>query len=120
MIAVVIFSFGIVGIFQTMIISLDRMSLLTSRLYADLVLENQIISIERTLRNFNTIPFELNPKEVVDTGSKEIIFDKKTVIEQLPELSGVLSVTVTLNWTEKGKEMQLDKSGYISNFKKEK
>ncbi len=117
LLAVVIFSLGMVGIFRTLIVSMDRMSLLTTRLYANLILENQITNVERTLRNFNTIPFELNPKEVIDTGSGQVEFDKKSVIEQLPELNDILSIDLTLSWTEKGRLIQLTKSAYISNFK---
>lgn len=117
LLAVVIFSLGMVGIFRTLIVSMDRMGLLTTRLYANLALDNQIANFERTLRNFNSIPFELNPKEIIDTGSGQIEFDKKSVIEQLPELNDILSMDVTLSWSEKGRQMQLTKSAYISNFK---
>lgn len=117
LLAVVIFSLGMVGIFRTLIVSMDRMSLLTNRLYANLILDNQIISIERTLRSFNTLPFELDPKETVDVGLKQVVFEKKTLIEQLPELNDILSIQITLNWIEKGRPIQLTRSAYISNFK---
>jgi len=117
LLAVVIFSLSMVGIFRTLIVSMDRMSLLTNRLYANLILENQIINIERNLRSFNTLPFELDPKETVDVGLKQVVFEKKTLIEQLPELNDILSIQITLNWTEKGRHIQLTRSAYISNFK---
>lgn len=117
LLAVVIFSVGMVGIFRTFLVSMDRMSLLTNRLYANLILDNQLAQIERTFKSFNTLPFEAEPAETIGIGSKQVEFTKKTIVEQLPELEDILSVECIVSWAEKGRDVQLTKTAYITNFK---
>lgn len=91
--------------------------MLTNRLYATIVLDNQVTSIERTLREFNALPFELDPTEQVNVGPKVIDYQKTFNIEQLPELPNVFSLDLTLSWEEKGRTIRLTRSAYLSNFK---
>ncbi len=117
MLAVAILSAGIVGVFRSYLISLDRMTLLTNRLNATIVLDNQITSMERTLRAFNALPFELDPVEKVQVGAKLVEFNKQVDISQVAELQDIFELNLTLSWTEKGREVRLNRSAYLSNFK---
>lgn len=120
LLAVVIFSAGMVGVFRTLIVSMDRMTLLTNRMYANLVLENQISQMERNLKTFGSLPFELNPQQEVQVGPKTIVFRKDTDIQQLKENKDIFDVTLSLSWQERGKTVSLSKSAYLANFKNEK
>lgn len=117
--AVVIFSAGMVGVFRTLLVSMDRMSLLTHRMYAHLVLDNKISEMERSLRAYDSLPFELNPREEVAVGSKTVTFDKATDIRQLKDLNDIFSVTLSLTWQERGKDVTISQSAYLANFKTE-
>ena len=116
LLAVVVFSAGMVGVFRTLLVSLDRMSLLTNRMYANLLLENKISQMERSLRTVKSLPFELNPVEEIDVGGRVIAFRKKTDIQQLEDLSDIFSVTLSLSWEENGRNVSLSKSAYLANF----
>ncbi len=117
LLAVVIFSAGMVGVFRTLLVSMDRMSLLTNRMYANLVLENKISEMERSLRTHNSLPFELNPQEHVPVGPRTLVFNKRTDIRQLKNLNDIFAVTLTLSWQDSRKDVSLSKSAYLANFK---
>lgn len=120
LLAVAIFSAGMVGVFRTLVVSLDRLSLLTNRMYANLILENQISGMERALRTLGSLPFELNPQQEVQIGARTVIFQKTTDIRQLKELNDIFAVTLSLGWEERGKKVSLSKSAYLANFKNDK
>ncbi|MCA9394124.1 MAG: prepilin-type N-terminal cleavage/methylation domain-containing protein [Candidatus Omnitrophica bacterium] len=120
LIAVVIFSAGMVGVFRTLLVSVDRMSLLTNRMYAHLILDNRISEMERSLRAYNSLPFELQPQEEVTVGGKTVIFKKSTDIRQLKDLNDIFAVTLSLTWRERGRDVSLSQSAYLANFKTDK
>ncbi|HBG62529.1 MAG TPA: hypothetical protein DDX37_11970 [Candidatus Omnitrophica bacterium] len=116
MVALAVLSLGIVIIFKGFIVSLDRMNYLTNRLYATTLLDNRITAIERMLRVYETLPFELNRKEKLNVGAKEIEFRQRMNISEVEDFADVFELDLSLLWDSGGKEMILSRSAYISDF----
>ena len=116
MVALAVLSFGIVMIFKTCIVSLDRLSYLTNRIYATTLLDNRIAIIERMLRVYKILPFELNRKEIINVGSKKIEFSQKMSLGEVEDFADVFKLDISLIWDEQNKEMRLSRSAYISDF----
>ena len=116
MVALAVLSLGIVIIFKGFITSLDRLSYLTNRLYATTLLDNRITGIERMLRLYETLPFELNRKEKVNVGSREIEFRQRMSISEVDDFADVFELDLSLLWDSGDREMILSRSAYISDF----
>ena len=116
MVTVVILSVGLVSIFQTFIISMDRMSHLTQRIYATHLLDNQIITIERRLRAYQVLPFDFNQVEHVDIGALTVDFVPKINVSAINDFVDVFQLDLTLEWKEGNKQLSLSRSAYISDF----
>ncbi len=116
MVALAILSFGIVMIFKVFFVSLDHMSHITSRLYASTLLDNRIEAVERHLRTFNAFPFDLEEKEAIDTGTKEMEFVRNMTLSEVEDYFDIFQLDLSLKWMEGEKEINLSRSAYISNF----
>ncbi|MBU0468380.1 MAG: prepilin-type N-terminal cleavage/methylation domain-containing protein [Candidatus Omnitrophica bacterium] len=116
MVALAVLSLGIVIIFKGFIVSLDRLSYLTNRLYATTLLDNRITAIERMLRVYETLPFDLNRKENINVGAKEIEFRQRMSISEVDDFADVFELDLSLLWDSGEKEMILSRSAYISDF----
>lgn len=116
MVALAVLSLGIVIIFKGFVVSLDRLSYLTNRLYATTLLDNRITAIERMLRLYETLPFELNRTEKVNVGSKEIEFRQRMSISEVDDFADVFELDLSLLWDSGKKELILSRSAYISDF----
>ncbi|MFT5388175.1 MAG: type II secretion system protein I [Lysobacterales bacterium] len=107
---------SIVTIFQSFIISLDRMRHLTHRIYATTILDNQLSEIEKTLRVYKALPFELNHSEVVEIGGKVIQYKQNMNLKALEEFVDIFQLDLKLTWDEQGHNKSLSRSAYISDF----
>jgi len=115
-VTLIILSLGIVGIFRTFIFSLDRMRYLTNRLYASMILDNHVITIERMLRAYKALPTDLEPWEGLDTGLKERNYRQKMNISQVDDLNDIFQLDLSISWMEGGHEVRLQRSSYISDL----
>ncbi len=116
MVTLLILSFGLVMIFKTFLTSLQQTEHLTKRLYASTLLDDRISVIERGLRAYQTLPFDLHYKEVVNMGTKEIEFKQKMDIREVEDFVDVFQLDITLQWEEEGRMRELSRSAYISDF----
>lgn len=116
MVTLAVLSGSIVMIYRALFSSLDHMSRLNSRLYADILLEDRIATIERTLRAYKALPFELNPPQAVDVGAKEIQFTPQMKISEVSGFMDVFQIDLALQWQEGQRQIQLSRSAYISDF----
>ncbi|MCA9409179.1 MAG: prepilin-type N-terminal cleavage/methylation domain-containing protein [Candidatus Omnitrophica bacterium] len=115
MVTLAIISTGLVAIFKTYIFSLDQMSHLTTRLYANSLLDNQVIEIERMLKIYKTLPLELQQPEPVNVGYKKIEFFQKMKISAVEDYVNVFRLDLTINWSEGLKEKSLSRTSYITD-----
>ena len=116
MVTISILSFGLVMIYSSLLASLDRMDYLTHRLYAHHVLENRIASVERILRSYKALPFELDQKEIINVDNKEMALNLETMINQVDNFLDTFELNVSVNWTQHNREIHLRRSAYISDF----
>ena len=113
MVTLTILSVGITMIFRSYIISLERMSYLTSRLYATNILDNRISEIERSLKVYNSLPFDLSPKKSIDIGGKEIFFKQDMNISAVENFVDLFQLELGLTWDEKDREVNLSRTSYL-------
>ena len=116
MVTLVILSLGIVAIYRVFITSLDQITHLNSRLYANILLEDRAATIERTLRAYQALPFELEPQEVVDVGVKSIHLEPEYSIAEVMDFSDIYKIHVAYVWTEGGRKVRLSREALISDY----
>ncbi|VAX35345.1 hypothetical protein MNBD_UNCLBAC01-28 [hydrothermal vent metagenome] len=115
MVALIILSVGLVTILKAFVTSVDRMSHLTNRLYATTLLDNHIVSIQRTLRAHNTLPLSLEDERMM-TGAKETLFRPKLNISEIADFNEIFKLEVLLTWQEGHNLRQLSRSAYLVDF----
>ena len=116
MVTLVILSVGIVAIYQALFSSLDHISHLNSRLYANIMLEDRVAKVERILRAYKVLPFELDPQEAVDVGVKTIHFNPEMKISEVGDYIDIFKIDVAYSWEENGRTIRLSRSAYISDY----
>ena len=116
MVTLTILSAGLTMIYKTLIASLDRMNYLTNRLYADNLIDNRIAVIERMLRSYKALPFEVAQKEAVNIGRKELEFKQETLITEVENFLDVFQLDLTVGWQERDHQVSLKRSAYIADF----
>ncbi len=116
MVTLAILSLGLTVILKSFLVSLDHLEHLTNRLYASLLLDNRISSIERTLRAYKALPFDLNHQEKIAVGAKETEFTQKMSIKEVEDYADVFQLDLTLTWQEKQRERESSRTAYISDL----
>ncbi|MBF0484434.1 MAG: hypothetical protein HQL25_06980, partial [Candidatus Omnitrophica bacterium] len=108
---------GLVIVMRSFLVSLERMSYLTNRIYAFETLENRLASYEKLLRIYNALPFELEQSEAVLTGAKRIDIKQRTEIKAVEDLSDVFQIGLNVSWLEGSNTKHIFQTRYISNFR---
>lgn len=116
MVALVILTSGLVAVFKIFISSIDQLNHLTNRLYATTVLDNRIVKIERDLRVFKILPYELDQAEKVDVGPKEVEFSQEMQLSAIDEFSDIFALDLTLKWKEANRNISMSRSIYLADF----
>ena len=117
MLTLVVLTTGLVVILKSFVISLDQMNHLTNRLYATVLLENKISSIERKLRAEKTLPFELNPVDTISIGRKNLEIEQAINIGSVEDFVDVFKLDVRVSWKEGARDLHLTRSAYLSDFR---
>jgi len=116
MVTITILSVGILMIFKSYINMLDQMRHINNRLYANVIIENRVSEIERMLRVYNILPFELDHVEHVDVGHRVIAFKQVMHIDEVEDFPDVFQLDLALTWQEGRKDIILSRSAYILDF----
>ena len=113
MVTLVILSVGIVVIFKTFYYALDQMNYLTHRLYANNLLDNRMAEIERGLRFYKTLPFDLNRVHEVQVGSKVISYKEQMNLGSVEDFPDVFKLDLSFVWPEGKREVTLSRGGFL-------
>jgi prepilin-type N-terminal cleavage/methylation domain-containing protein len=113
MVALVILSVGIVGIFKSLLIALDQMDYLTHRLYASTVLQNTLVLKERRLRNYQELSLGLGDKHAVDIGPHTVTYQQKIRISEIESYPDLFEIAASLSWDEGDKRVTVRNAGYL-------
>lgn len=117
MVALIILSAGIVSVLKVFIFSMDQLSYLSNRVYADILLDNKMVQMSRVLNAYNALNMnDLKGETEMNVGSKEIAFKEDFKISEIEGLSGLFQLECFISWNEKSKNIQLSKAGYLSNI----
>lgn len=116
MLALSIFSMGIVAVFKTFTISLDRINHLTNRLYVTTLLDNRIFEVNRMLRVYDALPFDLNHSVTLDVGNQKLTFKQDMILKEVEDFSDVFEMSLSFTWMEAERKRTLSRSSYICHF----
>lgn len=119
MVAVAILTLGVTMILRSYIISMDRMTYLTNRLYALNHLEDRTAVIERKLRALKTLPIDMS--HFYSIGATNDIFEATENVEfsSVEDFVEVFELDLSISWQEHGLKKQLLRTAYIADFPKE-
>lgn len=117
LLALTIFSVGIVSIFKSFFTSLDYMNHLTYRLYATNVLDNRLAYLERALRETKTVPKDMEPTVTVRVGETPVTFTQEVNVTPIEQFPNLYHAEVSLDWDEGRRHIHLSRATYISDFR---
>ena len=115
MLAMVILSGGLVAIFKTFLISLDRINYLTHRLYASNSIDNRLLLIERALRARHVLPFEMEHVERVNMGSHVVDFRESLFLSAVDGLDHIFACDCIFSWDQRGETKKISRSTFLFN-----
>ncbi len=118
MVTVSVLSIGIVGIYKTLLVSLDYQRQLSCRLYASGLLEHEIAVLQNQFQATGELAAEENGKVV------DVVLDRRTVAFQFSigpgtfenNILGLLPVTVLLSWPDNNRTINLKRDIYLVNL----
>ena len=117
MVTIVILSVGLTAVLKTYIISLDQITHLTNRLYANTVLDNRLVRMEQHMKLYQALPFEMGRKDKVVVGVKTITFVEKMDIKGVEDYPDVFHVDLSMHWVEGPRNIQIQRTAYVSDFR---
>ena len=92
------------------------MSYLRHRLYTNLIIDNRISQIEKTLKVYKALPFDLNYKEEVNVGNKVLQLKQKMSISEVDDYFDIFKLDISFSWQEGKREQELSRSAYLADF----
>lgn len=113
MLTLVILSAGITVIFRSFFYCLDQMHAMTHRLYANIILENRASEIERVLKVYNALPFDVNKKIDAVLGQDTVSAEERLHFRAFDEYPDLFELNISLSWKEGKKDMLLTRSSYL-------
>ena len=116
MVTLIVLSAGIVAVFQSYLISLDRINHLANRLYAGVYLDERLQTIERNLRVHQALPFELAKEDDIDLGGKTVAFTRGLKIGQIENFNDIFKIDLSYSWKEENRTLRLSRSRYVADF----
>jgi prepilin-type N-terminal cleavage/methylation domain-containing protein len=117
MIALVVFSGGIVMIYKSFLLCVDYLSYLNCRLYASQMVENKISNIARSYRESQDATFEFGAQtETLEVNHKWIDFNYTVKADPVSGLDYVYRLSVTLSWYDGRRLMKLSREGLLTKI----
>jgi prepilin-type N-terminal cleavage/methylation domain-containing protein len=116
LITVAILSVGIIAIFQSFFVSLNQIVHLTNRLYVTTNLDNRICLIERMLRAYKTLPFDMNQDRSMSSDNNSLKYKPFVSYQAVEDFPDVFKMDVSVSWKEQNIDKHLSRSAYILDF----
>jgi len=118
MVTIAILSVGIIGIYRAFFISLDYLTHITNRIYANVFLDNKICEIQREFISKKTIPFTTrswkNDRAVINHKVKD--YSYKVNLTNVDNLEEIFKMNLSAVWDEKNRDISLSKEVYVSVY----
>ena len=117
MVALAIFTLGVVFIYKALFQSMNYVRHLNYRLYASMILDNRIQEIQRMVRS-NPQKFLKDPKdsETVAINGQMVQFNYLMDMQMVDGINDGFEMTLQLNWIEGDHEVSLSRSTYITQY----
>lgn len=116
MVTLTILSLGLVGVFKVFFVSLDQLTHVNHRMYANIELDNRIRMLERTLKAYKILPIGMPKKPQVDVGHKILEFEEELNIKEIKDYLDIFQVDIALSWKERERSVRLSRSAYIVDY----
>jgi hypothetical protein len=85
-------------------------------MHASTILDNRLVSLERWLRTYQSLPINLQNSQTVSLGFSEVDFFEKIRISEVDEAVDLFKIDLTIEWMEKENRVSLTRSTLISDF----
>ena len=116
MVAVSILAVGLTMIFKAFLICLDYMNHLTNRIYADIFLDNELITLQMQYQLTGEIPVGESQVAPPFRQTTPLNFQYAVNLYPLGELKDIYQLNIVLSWKEHGQTKSLVRSSYVSHF----
>lgn len=112
-----ILSVGMLTIYRAFFLSLNYLNHMTYRLYANVLLDNKIVQLERRLRTHKEIPTAMD-NEVQSIRVKDKVVDFEYTINFNPQdpLSNLYQLDLSILWKEGSRSVRLFRSVYVADL----
>lgn len=112
-----ILSVGLVAIYRSFFISLNYVDHLNSRLQANLLMDNNLAELQQYFLRKGEVPYQLT---IDETNSPFLKMERNRFsyhrdISSVRGSDNILQVDMHVSWRENGRDITLNKSGYIIN-----
>ncbi|HNV24443.1 MAG TPA: prepilin-type N-terminal cleavage/methylation domain-containing protein [Candidatus Omnitrophota bacterium] len=116
LVALMIFSLGVIALFRSFVIALDRMEYLTHRIYASILLDNRMEKAIRMLRVYQALPVDVQRFDRVDVGPKKINFEQVLYVKPVEDFSDIFQVDISMKWNQRRRVMSMSRAAYLADF----
>ena len=117
LVATVVLAVGITGIYQAFFLSMNQLNHLTSRLYANILMDNQLTQLQQKFAFEGAIAFGQDVKqEQVTLGNKEIQYAHTVSFQSLEALEDIVEANCRYFWKEGTHERKLSQAAYLLKF----
>lgn len=115
MVATIILSAGIVGIYRVYYFSLDQMNHITHRMVAMRLLDKRIADMELLLRSKGAVTLAAGSEtKSVVIHNKNLDFHFETSLSNLNSLKGLYQLNLSMSWREGARDIRISRTVYIS------
>jgi len=118
MVAVMVLSGGLVLIYKSFFIALDYTNHLTTRLQANILLDEKISTLNRLLQDQNQLTLD-QPLAIdrVIIANKPVNFQYTLDFRSVENLKGLFLLDISISWMEGNRQIQLSREVYLSSPK---
>jgi prepilin-type N-terminal cleavage/methylation domain-containing protein len=116
LVTLVILSLGLVAMIKGFQSSLERSQALTTRLYAGIELDNRVALLQRMLKVYKVLPFDMNVNRVIKIGRRTVDVDQKLSFSEVDNFIDLFDVEASLSWQEGQRTVTISRQTYLSEF----
>jgi len=119
MVALVVLSIGIIGVYKALMVSLDYEQHTVNRLYALHLLDDKVEELQLQFETGGAIPSTESKREV-RLYSTPVDFTSVVRLDNVKELQDIVKAGISLSWVERGRRINQSRAVYLYHRSGEK
>ena len=116
MVAVSVLAVGIVFIYKAFFTTIDYLTHLKIRLYANAALEQKVANIQYFFKLKGEIPDLRDEVDTAVVNNKTIPFAYATTLNSVDAMPNLVQMELTCSWPERNRNFKLARSMYLTKF----